>query len=580
MKLASYDIQAKEIMAEDFIKIKKGSSIENISDILMKNTKKEIFIVDEADNIRGIITLKDLYSICHKNGDSFNELLKRDIIYIRPEDTLLKCRDLMVKEGIGRLPVIRGSRLVGVIRQEHIRNFLYMRIEKISVILKHIINNISEAVCLIDKEGRVLVWNNKAEDLYGITSKKIIGELLQDFFPNAIDVKILETRKKVKNIYHTPRKGCHIIISAVPIYIKGKFFGVVSTDRDISEVKKMQKELKQANDLIEFLQKEIDKKTDNNFGNVVGQSKAIKEKIDMSKRVAKSSASILITGESGSGKEVFARAIHNYSDVEGYFVPVNCSAIPKELFESEFFGYEEGAFTGAKKGGKKGLFELANNGTIFLDEIADLPLFMQAKLLRVLQDKTIKKIGGEKKLELNLRVISAANKDLSRMVKKGEFREDLYYRINVININLPPIRERKEDIILLFQHFLEEIAAENKIKVPKVESKVMDIMMNYDWPGNARELKNAVEHLLALAQDDEVITPELVPHYIREKVLNRENIDSIYTESVGLKSAVEEYESSLIKQALNISDGNIKLAAELLKIPRTTLHSKINKYNI
>ncbi|MGM0602012.1 MAG: sigma-54 dependent transcriptional regulator PrdR [Bacillota bacterium] len=579
MKLASYDIQAKEIMAEDFIKIKKGSSIEKISDMMMKNTKKEIFIVDEANNIRGIITLKDLYNICHKNRNSLNEFLKRDIIYIKPEDSLRRCRDLMVKEDIGRLPVIRNSRLVGVIRQEHIRNFLYMRIEKIGVLLKYIINNISEAICLIDEEGRVLIWNNNAEDLYGITSEEIEGELLQDFFPDAIDVKILETREAVKNIYHTPRKGSHIIISAVPIYIKGKFIGVVSTDRDISEVKKMQEELKQANDLIEFLQKEIEKNSDNNFGNVVGQSKAIKEKIDMSKRVAKSSASILITGESGTGKEVFARAIHDYSDVEGYFVPVNCSAVPKELFESEFFGYEEGAFTGAKKGGKKGLFELANNGTIFLDEIADLPLFMQAKLLRVLQNKTIKKIGGEKELELNLRVISATNKDLSKMVEKGEFREDLYYRINVIKLNLPPLRERKEDIILLFQHFLEKIAVENDRKVPKVESKVMDIMMNYDWPGNARELKNAAEHILALDQEG-IITVELVPHYIRDKVLSREDIDSIYTEKVGLKNAVEEYESSLIKQALNISDGNIRRAAELLKIPRTTLHSKINKYNI
>jgi PAS domain S-box-containing protein len=488
----------------------------------------------------------------------------------------------MVENGIGRLPVIRNSRLVGVIRQEHIRNYLYMRIEKISIILKYIINNINEAICVVNDKGEVIVWNHKAEDIYNISSEEIMEKPLKDFFPDAIDAKIVDTKKEVKNIYHRPREGTHIIISAAPMYINGKFIGVVSTDRDISEVKKMQAELKQANDIIEFLQKEIDKNSNNNFGNVVGQSKVIKEKIEMGKQVAKSNASILISGESGSGKEVFARAIHNYSQVDGYFVPVNCSAIPKELFESEFFGYQEGAFTGAKRNGKKGLFELANNGTIFLDEIGDLPLFMQAKLLRVLQDHKIKKIGGEKEIKLKLRVISATNKDLKKMISKGEFREDLYYRINVINLDLPPLRDRKEDIILLFDHFLEELVAENDRKKPKVESEAIDILLNYKWQGNARELKNAVEHMLALSQG-EIITPKLIPQYIRDSVIGhigKKDISNVFSDSTGLKRAVADYECSLIEQALNLADDNVLKAAEILKIPRTTLHSKIKKYNI
>lgn len=302
----------------------------------------------------------------------------------------------------------------------------------------------------------------------------------------------------------------------------------------------------------------------------------------MAKQVAKSNASILITGESGSGKEVFARAIHNYSQVDGYFVPVNCSAIPKELFESEFFGYKEGAFTGANKNGKKGLFEIANNGTIFLDEIADLPLSMQAKLLRVLQDHIIKKVGGEKEIELNLRIISATNKDLKKMVKNEEFREDLYYRINVINLDLPPLRKRTEDIVLLFNHFLEELTLENDMQKPKVESKVIDVLMNYEWEGNARELKNAVEQMLVLSRG-EIITVELIPEYIRNSVIgdkDKKAITDIASNAGGLKKAVADYESTLIEQALNLADDNVLKAAEILKVPRTTLHSKIKKYNI
>lgn len=582
MFLESYDIQVKNIMSKDFIQIKEDSSIKKISDILIKNTKKEIFIVDKTGNLKGILTLKDLYTICRQNKNYFDKSISKDIIYIRPEDSLRKCRDLMVENGIGRLPVIRNSSLVGVIRQEHIRNYLYMRIEKISIILKYIINNINEAICVVNDKGEVIVWNHKAEDIYNISSEEIMEKPLKDFFPDAIDAKIVDTKKEVKNIYHRPREGTHIIISAAPMYINGKFIGVVSTDRDISEVKKMQAELKQANDIIEFLQKEIDKNSNNNFGNVVGQSKVIKEKIEMGKQVAKSNASILISGESGSGKEVFARAIHNYSQVDGYFVPVNCSAIPKELFESEFFGYQEGAFTGAKRNGKKGLFELANNGTIFLDEIGDLPLFMQAKLLRVLQDHKIKKIGGEKEIKLKLRVISATNKDLKKMISKGEFREDLYYRINVINLDLPPLRDRKEDIILLFDHFLEELVAENDRKKPKVESEAIDILLNYKWQGNARELKNAVEHMLALSQG-EIITPKLIPQYIRDSVIGhigKKDISNVFSDSTGLKRALADYECSLIEQALNLADDNVLKAAEILKIPRTTLHSKIKKYNI
>jgi len=299
----------------------------------------------------------------------------------------------------------------------------------------------------------------------------------------------------------------------------------------------------------------------------------------MSKQIAQTNAAVLITGESGTGKEVFARAIHEYSGAEGYFVPVNSSAIPTELFESEFFGYEEGAFTGAKKGGKIGLFELASNGTIFLDEIGDLPLSMQAKLLRVLQEKRIQRVGGEKLIDINARIISATNRDLEKMVEEGKFREDLYYRLNVINIDIPPLRKRKEDIVLLFRHFLEDVCNENDMEVPKVDNKVIDILTRYDWEGNARELKNVVEHMTFLNRNN-TITVDLIPSNIKEKLLEGNMMRDRSTNFLDLNKSLEELEISLIKKALEVTDGNKSKAATLLNIPRTTLHSKLNNYNI
>ena len=267
---------------------------------------------------------------------------------------------------------------------------------------------------------------------------------------------------------------------------------------------------------LEILERQIKGYSQEPFKRIIGKSERIQDKINISKQVATSNVSVLITGESGTGKEEFARAIHFYSGLSGNFVPVNCSAIPYELFESEFFGYTRGAFTGARKEGKNGFFELANEGTLFLDEIGDLPLPMQGKLLRVLQDKKIKKVGGEKHIPLNVRIISATNQDLHELIEKDLFREDLFYRINVVEIKLPPLRERKEDIIPLVDFFLKEFCKENNKPLPIIESNVVEILVENDWKGNIRELKNVVEHM-AIMCNGRVISLEHLPKYIVKK---------------------------------------------------------------
>lgn len=312
-------------------------------------------------------------------------------------------------------------------------------------ILKSIVDCIYEAVCVIDENGIVIVWNKGAEKLYNIAYKDIIGENIEDIFPDAIVNNVRKTGVSVENKYHSPRENSYILANSMPLYIEKVFKGAVSTDRDFAELSKLYFELENANSKLIFLENEV-KKISGVFGNIIGKSPNIVKKIDMARQIAPTHASVMITGESGTGKEVFARGIHELSARKGLFVPVNCSAIPSELFESEFFGYCAGAFTGANKKGKMGIFELADEGTIFLDEIGDMPLHMQAKLLRVLQEREIVRLGGEKNIKLDLRVLAATNKCLQEMVRESKFREDLYYRLNVVEINLPSLRERKEDI--------------------------------------------------------------------------------------------------------------------------------------
>ncbi len=308
------------------------------------------------------------------------------------------------------------------------------------------------------------------------------------------------------------------------------------------------------------------------LNNVIGASSKMKRIYDLVARVAKSDSTILLQGESGTGKELIARAIHfNSSRVEKPFVTVNCSAIPENLLESELFGYEKGAFTGAIKD-KSGKFETADEGTIFLDEIGDLRKDLQMKLLRVLQEKSIDKVGATESINVDVRVIAATNIQLEIAIKEGKFREDLYYRISVIPILLPPLRERKDDIPLLAQHFINKHGSGGC----KIQSKVFDIFNRYDWPGNVRELENIVERALVLRKEDNVISPEDIPDYIKTKQYQSPMPLEIPDDGIKL----EEVEKVLIINALNKAGQNQTRAAELLTISRQTLIYRMQKYDI
>ncbi|HBF6750982.1 TPA: sigma 54-interacting transcriptional regulator, partial [Clostridioides difficile] len=311
--------------------------------------------------------------------------------------------------------------------------------------------------------------------------------------------------------------------------------------------------------------------------NIIGESVAIRNSKKEALIASKSTSTVLITGESGTGKELFARAIHNHSNrVDNPFIAVNCAAIPDNLLESELFGYEEGAFTGAKKGGKLGMFEVAHKGSIFLDEIGDMSLHLQSKLLRVLQEKELNKIGSKSNVSIDVRIIAATNKDLEKMVQNGTFREDLYYRLNVIPIKLPSLRERKEDIPLIIKHMVKEYSKKLDKNVIDIDSRVVDAMMEYKWPGNIRELQNIIEYSVNMSSSS-IITMNVIPQKIKNT-----SVEELEVKSDRI-IPLDELEKIEIIKALNKYKDYKKdkeLTAKALGISRATLYRKIEKYNI
>jgi len=296
----------------------------------------------------------------------------------------------------------------------------------------------------------------------------------------------------------------------------------------------------------------------------------------MVRRVATSDATVLITGESGTGKELVARAVHTYSPrIASPFVPVNCAAIPEELLESELFGHVRGAFTGASSA-RVGMFQLADGGTIFLDEVGEMPVSLQPKLLRILQNKEVRRVGADQPLSVNVRVIAATNKDLAVEVEKGAFREDLFYRLQVIPIHLPPLRARRSDIPLLVQHFLEKQNLKYSRTV-RLAAETMVYLWEYDWPGNVRELENLVERMVVLSDNGSISSEDLPPYvrsFISEKKLPHPTLND---GEVDFQQAVEQFENRLIDEALRHANGNITVAARMLKLNRTTLIAKLRR---
>lgn len=440
---------------------------------------------------------------------------------------------------------------------------------------------LEEAVCVIDEKNRVVGWNRRSEALYGISATEIIGLPIEQFFSNLLLTRAVKAEQVVRETYHKPCPGTHVLINAQPVRLDGRVVGGISAERDITEVVNLNERLSEASLEVRSLREEIDKMQSNSdeFGAIYGHSPLVVEAMRVARRVASANVSVMLRGESGSGKELFARAIHEASRRTGQFIAINCGAISANLFESELFGYEAGAFTGADRKGKAGFLEQAHEGTLFLDEIGEMPRDMQVKLLRVLQEQMFYRVGG-KAVQVDLRVIAATHRDLEAMIARGEFREDLYYRLNVVTIPLPSLRARREDIPELVHRGLRHFGEIHGKTVHRLEPAVMAALLDYEWPGNVRELYNVLERMVILC-DGEVVELSSLPAGLCEESgkLRRAELEFV-DEARNLNTATADMERKLIVRIMKEERFNKAAAAKRLGIPRSTLYYKIKSLQI
>ncbi|WP_028391720.1 sigma-54-dependent Fis family transcriptional regulator [Bacillus cihuensis] len=453
-------------------------------------------------------------------------------------------------------------------------------LKEVQTLLEAIILSSNDAISVVDEEGRGLIINPAYTRITGLSREEIIGKpATADIYEgDSVHMRVLQTRRPVRGVnMRLGPKRKEVIVNVAPIIVDGRLKGSVGVVHDVTEIQQLTAELSRARQIIRTLEAKY------TFADIIGKSEEMNLPIEQAKLCAKTPATVLLRGESGTGKELFAHAIHNASDRKyNKFVRVNCAAISESLLESELFGYDDGAFTGAKRGGKKGFFEEANNGSIFLDEIGELKTHMQVKLLRVLQENEIVRVGGTTPIPINVRVIAATNINLEKAISDGSFREDLYFRMNRMPIHISPLRNRKEDIKELAIHLIQKINQEYGRTIEDISVGAIERLKQYHWPGNVRELENILGRTIIFMKLNETIIeehhiPDFIESYEKAIPLNNEHIQS---ESQSLSEQMDRYEHQLIKQALMKNSGNKTNTAKMLGVSVRNLYYKMEKHGL
>ncbi len=435
---------------------------------------------------------------------------------------------------------------------------------------------VSDGICLVDSNGIVMAINKGYTDITGIEEKEILGKNIQELLDNecfnsAVSLMVIEQKKKISSLSTINKNNKKVLITGNPFFNEtGEVTQVLTVMRDLTELLKLKDKLEDIEKKSEKYLNELNYLRNKQRArvNLIGESLKMKQLKELVSYVAKTEATILITGETGCGKEVVSKEIHDRSNRKNKpYIKVNCAAIPDSLIESELFGYEKGAFTGAQNKEKLGMFELANGGTILLDEIGEMPLTLQSKLLRVLQEKEVMRVGGVRSIKLDVRVIASTNQILSELIKSGKFREDLFYRLNVVPIKIPPLRERKDDISILAYTFLERFNLKYG-KEKSFDSMAISAFEQYDWPGNVRELQNVIERLLVV-DDDMHITYTNITNIIGKNKRAVHFTDHTLT----LREAVDLLEKQMIEVALK-NYGSTYKAAKVLGVTQPTVFRK------
>lgn len=524
--------------------------------------------------------LLQAFLIGAKEDTIFDYILKDDFYIVRANESILELYKLPYSYF---LVTDDKHRLLGLLRREEIQQCLSTHIEELNQtshtaeVLDVILDSAYEGVAVVDQEGIVIEFNEAYSRFTGVNQKDAVGRPVQEVIDNT------NLHNTVKN--GMPERGViqyiqgqPMVVHRIPIWKNNQLLGAIGMlifegvtelyriyDRFLEKTMQTTTISKKSEPMRESLLNNV------SIEKIIGTSEQITELKRVTRKVAKTDATILITGESGTGKEMFAKSIHDLSYYNKEpFISVNCGAIPEQLFESELFGYDEGAFTGAKKGGKPGKLELADRGTIFLDEIGELPQIMQTKLLRVLQEREFERVGGVRKRQLNARVVVATNRNLLEMVNTGLFREDLYYRINVIELSIPPLRERPTDIPLLISYYLTSLCKKYQVAEKAITAEAMSVFMRYSWYGNIRELVNTIEKLVILTEA-QTIDLHQIPNYIKN--FDFKGVPSTQQEII-------DKEKEILKKVLKETAGNKTKAAVKLGIHRTTLYKKLKKHGM
>lgn len=585
---------AREIMSRKFASINPEERLTTVIDLFL-NQNAVCLPVISSDELVGVITLKKVFK--YLSGDHSLDVPVTGLIDKNPllvkEDSMI---DHVIKFFSNVILVINQKKqVVGLIGEEELIKYFYEQLAKNRALVKElnaVVDSSYDGIYIADARGNTLRVNKAYERITGFKKTNLIGENLRTlvkkgYFSSSTTLKVMESKKTV-TIVQRLKNGKKILCTGNPIFNEDARLDKVLTNvRDITELEELKKQLDRAEELKDrYLSKAIRLQQQQlQLDDIIAESDTMQKILDQCIKVAEFDSSVLILGESGVGKEVIAKIIHKSSKRrDGPFMKINCGAIPENLLESELFGYEGGAFTGANKNGKPGLFELADGGTLLLDEIGELPFQLQVSLLRVIQERDFIRIGGTKPVNTDVRLLFATNRNLEELVERGQFREDLFYRINVIPIKIPPLRERIADIRPLTEFFLNKIQSRYGVK-KKISEEAIEMLLRNNWPGNVRELENVIERITVLTQDY-IIRPEHLPENINISITGK-NVDSAaeqrknatITDIIPLKEAVEALENQLIQQALDIY-GSTRKAAKVLKISQASIVRKTKKIKL
>lgn len=565
--------------------IKEDTTLAEALNIMKEEKYSLLPVVDDDRKLMGVFTRSRLFQMVKQEktlSTPIKHFFKRDVYSLKEDTPFKELEEIVRNSSVGTGVVVDAeNRVLGLFtKAEMVMGLLDVtRTLNLKQSLQTAMDHAYDGILLADETQTIQMVSPSLLELFNMDYQDVLHKKTNQVFPHFQISKIYESEEADISDFHEIN-GIKYIIHRIPVIQEGRVVGAIVKImyRQLNEVNELFKRLQKAENKASFYHTELKKSENARFtwDHIITEHPVMEKIKKSAAKAAKGRSTILIRGESGTGKELFAHAAHNSSArKDGKFVVVNCAAIPEDLLESEFFGYEDGAFTGAKSRGKIGKFDLANGGSLFLDEIGDMSLNLQAKLLRVLQEREFYRVGGTKRIQVDVRIIAATNRNLEEMVKEGTFREDLYYRLNVISLFIPPLRERMRDIQILSEKIMSELNRVIGTSITGFEQRAKQILMSYHWPGNVRELRNVMERAMTFAEHGKIKVEDL-PDYM----LGNAHVLVDETAVTHEESMVESAERLAIETALTKTKGNKAKAAKMLGISRSSLYDKLRKYQL